>query len=80
MGKSIGLALVTFTFVGCLGIWMGGCQTPEQKVEKLISKLQNKNPKNRQSAEAALTKRKPTANSVAECVPRAWLSTLVGLK
>ena len=56
MGKSISLAFVTFTFVGCLGIWVGGCQTPEQKVEKLISKLQNKNPKNRQSAEAELTK------------------------
>ena len=56
MGKSISLAFVTLTFVGCLGIWVGGCQTSEQKVEKLISNLQNKPPKNRQSAETALTK------------------------
>ncbi|HIN31291.1 TPA: HEAT repeat domain-containing protein, partial [Candidatus Poribacteria bacterium] len=39
-----------------LGIWIGGCQTQEQKVEKLISKLQHKNPKIRQTAVVALTR------------------------
>ena len=50
------LTTVMFLFVGLVGIWMGGCQTPEQKIEKLISKLQHKNPKVRQTAVVALTK------------------------
>ena len=50
------LVVVLVSFVGLVGIWIGGCQTPEQKVEKLISKLQHKNPKVRQTAVVALTK------------------------
>ena len=50
------LTTAMFLFVGLLGIWIGGCQTQEQKVEKLISKLQHKNPKVRQTAVVALTK------------------------
>jgi len=50
------LVVVLVLFVGLVGIWIGGCQTPEQKVEKLISKLQHKNPKVRQTAVVALTK------------------------
>ncbi|HIA69180.1 TPA: HEAT repeat domain-containing protein [Candidatus Poribacteria bacterium] len=45
-----------FLFVGLFDMWMGGCQTQEQKVEKLISKLQHKNPKVRQTSVVALTK------------------------
>ena len=50
------LVVVLVSFVGLVGIWIGGCQTPEQKIEKLISKLQHKNPKVRQTAVVALTK------------------------
>jgi len=32
-------------FVGLFGIWMGGCETQEQKVEKLIKQLQDQDPK-----------------------------------
>ena len=32
---------VMFLFVGLFGMWMGGCQTQEQKVEKLITALQD---------------------------------------
>ena len=32
---------VMFLFVGLLGIWMGGCQTQELKVERLIKALQD---------------------------------------
>jgi hypothetical protein len=28
--------IVMFLFVGLVGIWMGGCETQDQKVEKLI--------------------------------------------
>ena len=36
-------ATVMFLFVGLLGIWTGGCEklTQEQKVEKLITALQD---------------------------------------
>ena len=34
-------ATAMFLFVGLFGIWMGGCQTQEQKVEKLIKELQD---------------------------------------
>ena len=30
------LTTVMFLFVGLVGIWMGGCQTQEQKVGKLM--------------------------------------------
>jgi hypothetical protein len=30
-----------FLFVGLVCIWMGGCQTQEQKVERLIKQLQD---------------------------------------
>jgi len=33
---------IMFLFVGLLGIWMGGCETQEQKVEKLIKRLGHK--------------------------------------
>ena len=32
--------VVTVLFVG-FGIWIGGCQTQEQKVERLIKQLQD---------------------------------------
>ena len=48
--------VVLVLFAGLVGIWIGGCQTQEQKVEKLINKLQHKNPKVRQTAVVALTK------------------------
>ena len=47
---------VMFLFVGLVGIWMGGCgnQTSEQKVERLIKKLQHENPEVRVNAAEAL--------------------------
>jgi len=35
-------AIVIFLFVGLGCIWMGGCQTQEQKVERLIKQLGHK--------------------------------------
>ena len=35
------LVVVLVLFLGFVGIWMGGCQTPEQKVEKLIRQLRD---------------------------------------
>ena len=35
-------------------MWISGCETPEQKVAKLIKKLQHKNPKVRVNAALAL--------------------------
>tara|TARA_B100000749_G_C18360033_1_gene437097 strand:+ start:866 stop:997 length:132 start_codon:yes stop_codon:yes gene_type:complete len=32
-----------FLFVGLVGMWMGGCETQKQKVEKLIRQLQDQN-------------------------------------
>ena len=34
---------VMFLFVGLVGMWMGGCETQKQKVEKLITTLQDQN-------------------------------------
>ena len=50
------LTTVMFLFVGLFGIWMGGCgnQTSEQKVERLIKKLQHENPEVRVNAAEAL--------------------------
>ena len=48
------LIVVIVLFAGLLGMWTSGCQTPEQKVEKLIKKLQHKNPKVRVNAALAL--------------------------
>ena len=50
------LTTVMFLFVGLFGIWMGGCgnQTSEQKVERLIKKLQHGNPEVRVNAAEAL--------------------------
>ena len=49
-----GLAVAIVLFVGLFGMWISGCQTPEQKVAKLIKKLQHKNPKVRVNAALAL--------------------------
>ena len=35
------LVVVIVLFLGFVGIWMGGCQTLEQKVEKLIRQLRD---------------------------------------
>ncbi|HHZ93447.1 TPA: HEAT repeat domain-containing protein [Candidatus Poribacteria bacterium] len=35
--------IVMFLFVGLVGIWMGGCETQDQKVEKLIQQLKEDN-------------------------------------
>ena len=43
-----------FLFVGLFGIWMGGCETQEQKVERLIKQLGHKKVKVRVSAARAL--------------------------
>ena len=48
------LAMAMVLFVGLFGMWISGCQTPEQKVAKLIKKLQHKNPKVRVNAALAL--------------------------
>ena len=48
-------ATVMFLFVGLFGIWMGGCQTQEQKeIKRLIKQLQDQNENVRQSAVFAL--------------------------
>ncbi len=47
-------ATAMFLFVGLFGIWMGGCQTQEQKVEKLIKELQDQNVNVRMNAVRAL--------------------------
>ena len=47
---------VMFLFVGLFGIWMGGCETQEQKVERLIKQFQDQNENVRQSAAEALGK------------------------
>jgi HEAT repeat protein len=47
-------ATVMFLFVGLFGIWMGGCETQEQKVERLIKQLGHKKVKVRVSAARAL--------------------------
>ncbi len=35
--------LILQLFVGLVGIWMGGCETQDQKVEKLIQQLKEDN-------------------------------------
>ena len=52
---------IMFLFVGLVGIWMGGCQaqeqkveTQEQKIERLIKQLQDQNENVRRSAALAL--------------------------
>ena len=45
---------VMFLFVGLLGMWMGGCQTQELKVERLIKALQDQEWEVRASAALAL--------------------------
>ena len=47
-------ATAMFLFVGLFGIWMGGCETQEQKVEKLIRQLQDQDPNVRGRAGYAL--------------------------
>ena len=48
-------ATAMFLFVGLFGIWMGGCQTQEQKeIKRLIKQLQDQNENVRQSAVFAL--------------------------
>ena len=46
---------VMFLFVGLVGMWMGGCETQEQKVEKLIKRLGHKKVKVRYRAAYALS-------------------------
>ena len=41
MNKPIGLTLVMFVSVGLLSMWIDGCETKEQKVERLIKELQD---------------------------------------
>ena len=45
---------VMFLFVGLFGMWMGGCETQEQKVERLIGELQDQDHNVRVSAAWAL--------------------------
>ena len=47
-------AIVIFLFVGLGCIWMGGCQTQEQKVERLIKQLGHQKVKVRANAAGAL--------------------------
>jgi len=37
--------IVMVLFVGLVGIWMGGCETQEQKVERLIKEFGHKKAK-----------------------------------
>ena len=46
--------VVTVLFVGLVSIWMGGCQTQELKVERLIKALQDQEWEVRASAALAL--------------------------
>ena len=48
------LTTVMFLFVGLVGIWMGGCETQEQKVERLIGELQDQDVRVRGNATEAL--------------------------
>ena len=47
-------ATVMSVFAGLVGIWIGGCQTPEQKVERLIKQLGHQKVKVRANAAGAL--------------------------
>jgi HEAT repeat protein len=46
--------IVVVLFIGLVSIWMGGCQTQEQKVERLITELGHKETKVRANAAEAL--------------------------
>ena len=46
--------IVVVLFIGLVGIWIGGCQTQEQKVERLITELGHKETKDRNNAARAL--------------------------
>ena len=46
--------IVVVLFIGLVGIWIGGCQTQEQKVERLITELGHKETKDRKNAARAL--------------------------
>ena len=48
--------IVVVLFIGLVSIWMGGCQTQEQKVERLITELGHKETKDRKNAARALGK------------------------
>ena len=48
------LTIVIFLLVGLVCIWMGGCQTQEQKIERLIKQLQDQDSQVRGSAGVAL--------------------------
>tara|TARA_B100000749_G_C18204905_1_gene373551 strand:- start:278 stop:538 length:261 start_codon:yes stop_codon:yes gene_type:complete len=52
--KPISLTLVMSVFVGLLGMWIGGCETQEQKVERLIGELQDQDVRVRGNATEAL--------------------------
>ena len=45
---------VMFLFVGLVGMWMGGCETQKQKVDRLIRQLQDQNAAVRANAIFAL--------------------------
>ncbi len=46
--------IVVVLFIGLVGIWIGGCETQEQKVERLITELGHKETKDRKNAARAL--------------------------
>ena len=46
--------IVVVLFLGLVGIWIGGCETQEQKVERLITELGHKETKDRNNAARAL--------------------------
>ena len=47
--------IVVVLFIGLVGIWIGGCETQEQKVERLITELGHKETKVRANAAEALS-------------------------
>ena len=46
--------IVMYVFVGLVGMWMGGCETQEQKDERLVGELQYQDQNVRVSAAWAL--------------------------
>jgi hypothetical protein len=46
--------IVVVLFIGLVGIWIGGCETQEQKVERLITDLGHKETNVRNNAARAL--------------------------
>ena len=55
---------VMFLFVGLVGMWMGGCETQKQKVDRLIRQLQDQYLYVRGNAAEALGKIGPDAKDV----------------